>query len=165
MSSRFPGAAPRLLCNTQSLSEVETPEPQTVPTSLGEAWEELIANTLRKTVPQLLLGIWFWGITFGRHDFNSQTPNHPSLIVAFAAGAGFYYIVFKRVLGVLPHGRMFATAARLWLLFVGYTLWLGFGLPVHRRDAREWLGWTAMAAGLVVALVVVVPSLLTQGPA
>jgi hypothetical protein len=119
--------------------------------TLGEAWAELKSNTLRKTVPQLLLAVWFLGLAVGRHDFNSPTPNHPALIVAFAVGFAFYAIVFIRVLSVLP--RRAASLLYLWALFIGYTLWLGFAPPVHSRDVRESLGWFAMVSGLVVFLV------------
>jgi hypothetical protein len=48
---------------------------------------------------------------------------------------------------------------QVWLLSMGYTLWLGFMPPVD-RDVREWLGWIAMTSGLVAALILVVPKLL-----
>jgi hypothetical protein len=41
------------------------------PGSLADAWTELGANTLRKTVPQLLLAIWFWSLVLERHLFDS----------------------------------------------------------------------------------------------
>jgi len=42
-------------------------------------------------------------------------------------------------------------------LFLAYALWLGFLLPVHRRDVRERLGWAAMASSVIAAVVVLAP--------
>jgi hypothetical protein len=133
---------------------------RSAPGGLSEAWSLLTSNTLRKTVPQLLLGVWFWGLVLGRHDFDSPTPNHPPLIFAVFAGGIFFIIVFRRVLGVLPERRPLIRKLHANALVSGYTMWLGFGLPVHRRDVREWLGWAAMASGLVAFLLLATPSAL-----
>jgi hypothetical protein len=76
--------------------------------------------------------------------------------VLFGAGFLFYGIVIARVLGVVP-GPFAASLVNGWLLFMGYTLWLGMGLPVHPRDVREWLGWSAMASGLIAFVVFMLP--------
>jgi len=128
------------------------------PETFSEALAALMGNTLRKTGPQLLLAVWFWGLVLGRHDLNSQSPNHPTLIVAFVAGFAFTWIVFRRVLGALPHQPLPILFFCFNGLFIGYGLWLGFGPPVHRRDVREWLGWIAMGVGLAACLILVVPA-------
>jgi hypothetical protein len=121
------------------------------PATFASAWMLLTSNTLHKTGPQLLVATWGWGFVLVRHDLNS-TQFHPAPLVPFAAGAYFCWIAFRRVLGVLP--RDGSLLPMLFGLFLAYELWLGFWLPVHRRDVREWLGWAAMASGVMAAVVV-----------
>jgi hypothetical protein len=123
------------------------------PGSYADAWTELRGNTLRKTVPQLLVAVFYWSLVLERHNFDSQRFE-PRFLIPMAAGFVFYAIVFVRVLSVVP-GRFPVSLINLWLLFIAYTLWLGFALPVHRRDVREWLGWVAMASGLIALLMLV----------
>jgi hypothetical protein len=136
------------------MSEREV-RPRTRPATIGAAWSELRSNTLRKTGPQLLLGLFYWGLVVSRHHLYASTP-YLFLFVPAAAGFVFYGVVLIRVIPLLPRGFP-VSLIRFWLLFLGYTLWLGFVPPVDRRDLREWLGWAAMASGFIVFLVLVRP--------
>ncbi len=118
-----------------------------VPETIGDSWALLTANTLRKTGPQLLLAVWFWGIAAQWGALLDETAGLWMLPV-MAAGLWFWAIVFSRVMGVLPRGT-FPRGLLFFILFSGYGLWLGFTLPTHRHDVREWAGWSLMATGLL----------------
>jgi hypothetical protein len=118
------------------------------PETIGDSWALVTGNTLRKTGPQLLLAGWFWGITPQWSAALAETAGLWMLPV-MAAGLLFWALVFIRVMGVSPRGDFPSGFAALPFLFLGYGLWLGFTLPIHTYDVREWLGWSLMATGLM----------------
>jgi hypothetical protein len=130
-------------------------DPQDVaPETIGDSFDLLVRNTLRKTGPQLLLAVWFWGFTVWRRQAAAY-EFHRVVLIPFAAGLAFVRLVFKRSIMALPRGSL----APLPVLMLAYSIWLGLWIPVQRRDIREWLGWVAMAAGLLACLSVAVPVL------
>ena len=123
--------------------------------TLSSAWSQLRGNTLHKTLPQLLVAMWFWSLVIERRSLASAGPG---FVVPIAAAVFFYGIVIGRVLRALPKSRFLIALLDFFVLVMGYTIWLGL-VPPRDRDAREWLGWAAVASGLVATIVLVAPRL------
>ena len=120
-----------------------------LPPTIGAAWSELRANTASKTLPQLLVAACYW---VGVMPRSLQTPAHIPYLAAMVAALWFFAIVIRRLFATLPWRGFFYSYLSAAPLFLGYTIWLGYGPPVNRKDVREWLAWIAMASGLVTVL-------------
>jgi hypothetical protein len=66
----------------------------------------------------------------------SEGPLSPAEGVALAAAA--------------PLGRSFPqSAGNFYVLFLGYTIWLGFFPPTGYKSALDWGAWVLVIAGLI----------------
>ncbi len=78
-----------------------------------------------------------------------------AILPEFVVGFWFYGIIWARLTAVVPLGRSFLqSAGNLWLLFMGYTIWLGFFPPTGSKSLREWGAWALVIAGLGAILVI-----------
>jgi hypothetical protein len=75
-----------------------------------------------------------------------------------AADFWFYGIVFARLAAAGPLGRSsLGSAANLWLLFMGYSIWLAFFPPRGSKSVVDWSAWLLVIAGLIGMLIVFPP--------
>jgi hypothetical protein len=112
---------------------------------------------LLEGLPQFLIALYYGGLLLGKlltDDVGSGLALFPA---ALAAGFWFFGIVLVRLAAVAPLGRSFwettGNHRNLWLLFIGYSTWLGFFPPTGSKSAVEWGAWVLVIAGLVAVII------------
>ena len=132
----------------------EVPSSPTVnAATLSGAWSRLRSRSPSKALPQFLLAfVYGWLILW--HDSAIAIAIVPPIVATF----WFYGIIFARLVAAAPLGRSFVQSiVNLYLLFLGYTIWLGLFPPTGDRSVLNWGAWVLVIAGLIAALLVVPP--------
>jgi hypothetical protein len=122
--------------------------------TLGGAWSRLRSRTRSRVLPHLLLAfIYIWPLLWGDH-LTRGSASAASVVPVIVAGFWFYGIVLARLADAAPLGRTFSeSAGNLWVLFMGYSIWLGFFPPTGSKSWLEWGAWILVIAGLIAVLV------------
>jgi hypothetical protein len=127
---------------------------RTIPPRLREAWSRLRARTFSKAFPQFLIALYYGGLLLGKLLTGHVGGGIALFPAAIAAGFWFFGIVLVRLAAVAPLGRSFwETTGNLWLLFIGYSTWLGLFPPTGSKSAVEWGAWVLVIAGLVAVII------------
>jgi hypothetical protein len=123
---------------------------------LGAAWARLIEQTPSKIGPQLLVAFFNGWLAARSGMITAQSVGPVDVVPPMVAGVWFYGVVLLRLWRAGPLGRSFVgSLANLWILFIGYTIWLGF-LPPRKGDpAIGWVVWLLVLVVAGAALVVV----------
>jgi hypothetical protein len=88
-------------------------------------------------------------------QMSSGSAGAVAMIPVLVAGGWFYGLVLIRVLAVSAARRsLLAWVGSLWLLFMGYTIWLGWFPPTSPRRWLDWSAWVLAVACAVAAVVV-----------
>jgi len=154
MRGRLYASSHALCASIWILDEKSVRSARTDP-GLGGAWARLIEQTPSKIGPQLLV-TFFNGWLAARSMIAAQSTGPVDVLPPIVAGVCFYGIVFLRLWRAAPLGRSFVGGlANIWILFIGYAIWLGF-LPPRKGDpAVGWVAWLLVIVVAGVALVVV----------
>lgn len=122
---------------------------------LGGAWRRLVEQTPSKIAPQLLVAFFNGWLAARSESISEGSPGPVDVVPAMVAGVWFYGIVLLRVWRAAPLGRsVVAGLAHVWVLFIAYTIWLGF-LPPRKNDpVIGWVVWFLVIVVVGVALVV-----------
>jgi hypothetical protein len=124
--------------------------------TLGAAWSRLRSRTHSRVLPHLLITFFYvWPLFLESPPRTGESTSSAIVVVPMiAADFWFYGIVLVRLAAVAPVGRTFnQSAGNLWLLFMGYSIWLGFFPPTERKSWSEWGAWILVIVGLVATLV------------
>jgi len=122
--------------------------------TLGGAWSRLRSRTHSRVLPRLLIAFFYaWPLLWGRL-IPRGSASAVAVLPAIGVGYWFYGIVLARLADVGPLGRSFnERAGNLWLLFIGYSIWLGFFPPTGSKSWLEWGVWMLVVVGLVATLI------------
>jgi hypothetical protein len=103
----------------------------------------------------LLVAFFYGWLLLWHRQLADGSGGAIAVLPSIAAGFWFYGIVLARLAAAAPLGRSFLqSAGNLWVLFIGYTVWLAFFPPRGSRSMVEWGAWILVIAGLVATLVV-----------
>jgi hypothetical protein len=126
--------------------------------TLRGAWSRLRSRTLSKALPQFLLAFFYGWLFLWHRQLTDDSATAIAVLPPIAAGFWFYGIVFARLVAAGPLGRSFLqSAGHLYLLFLGYTIWLGFFPPTGAKSALDWGAWVLVIASLIALLIVLPP--------
>jgi hypothetical protein len=126
--------------------------------TLSGEWSRLRSRTPSKAVPQFLLAFHYGWLFLWHRQFTDDSGTAIAVVPPIAAAFWFCGIVFARLVAAAPIGRSFVqSAVNLYLLFLGYTIWLGFLPPTGHRSVLDWGAWVLVIAGLIALLIVVPP--------
>jgi hypothetical protein len=121
--------------------------------TLGGAWSRLRSRTHSRVLPHLLLAFLYAWLLLWDRLLSDGSANAAAVLPALAVGFCFYGIVLARLATVGPFGHSFhQTAGNLWLLFVGYSIWLGFFPPAGNKSWVEWGAWLLVIIGLAATI-------------
>ena len=126
--------------------------------TLSGAWSRLRSRTSSKALPQVLLAFVYGWLFLWHRQLTDDSATAIAVVPPIAAAFWFYGIVFSRLVAAAPLGRSFVqSAVNLYLLFLGYTIWLGFFPPTGDKSVLDWGAWVLVIAGLIALLIVVPP--------
>jgi hypothetical protein len=126
--------------------------------TLSGAWSRLRNGTPSKALPQFLLAFVYGWLFLWHRQLTDDAATAIAIVPPIAATFWFYGIVFGRLVAAAPLGRSFVqSAVNLYLLFLGYTIWLGLFPPAGDRSVLDWGAWVLVIAGLIATLIVVPP--------
>jgi hypothetical protein len=141
----------------RQMGEVPSSPAEDAPTLRG-AWSRLRSRTPSKTLPQILLAFFYGWLVLWHSQLADDAASAIAVIPPIAAALWFYGIVLWRLAVAAPLGRsLLQSAGNLWVLFLGYTIWLGFFPPTGDKSAFDWGAWVLVIAGLIALLIVLPP--------
>jgi len=102
---------------------------------LSAAWSRLRRQTQSKALPQFLIAFFYGWLVLWHGQLSEGSGSAIAVLPPIAAGFWFYGIVFARLAFATPFGRSFLQSAANWyVLFLGYTIWLGFFPPIGGKS-------------------------------
>jgi hypothetical protein len=139
------------------MGEVPPSPTEDAPTLRG-AWSRLRNRTPSKALPQILLAFLYGWLLLWHSQLEDDSGSAIAILPPIAAGFWFYGIVLTRLAAAAPLGRSFPqSAGNFYVLFLGYTIWLGFFPPTSDKSALDWGAWVLVIAGLIALLIVLPP--------
>jgi hypothetical protein len=126
--------------------------------TLSGAWSRLRSRTPSKALPQILLAFFYGWLLLWHSQLEDDAASAIAVLPPIVAGFWFYSIVLWRLAAAAPLGRSFPqSAGNFYVLFLGYTIWLGFFPPTGDKSALDWGAWVLVISGLVALLIVFSP--------
>ena len=126
--------------------------------TLRGAWSRLRSRTPSKTLPQILLAFFYGWLVLWHSQLADDAASAIVVLPPIAAALWFYAIVLARLAAAAPLGRSFLqSAGNFYVLFLGYTMWLGFFPPTGDRSALDWGAWVLVIASLIALLILLPP--------